>query len=239
MIQQDSAHTVSGQITVDATADDGSGTLRLSNAATSASYKLEFCPYPSPRPSPQQDQCTPVTEFNSDSAGKAKVDFHFPKDGVWAGIFVVVRDGTAEFVSGFNLPGTGTQYLSALKQASSITSGTGGINPGGDGLKSGSVTVNDSTAHVELQNAITDVTYTVTFCLNGGGSSCYQIGTLSTDSTGSGSTDIDLLQALGALPGLSGIFRLNRSEPLPNGGDAGGVQFMTAFVSGCQQVRCQ
>ncbi len=239
MIQQSGSHSVSGQIAVDLTADDGKGVLQLKNAATSASYALQFCPYPSPLPTAGlQDQCWAITDFTTDASGQAGVNFQFPKNGIWSGNFVAVRNGTAEFASGFNLPGSGVQFRADLHQASSITSGTGGMNPGGDALKNGSVTVTDNTAHVEVQNATVNVTYSVTYCMNGGGSSCWQVGSLSTDQTGSGKTDIDLAAALGTSD-QSGIFRLNRSEPLPSGGDAGGVQFMTAFVSGCPQVRCE
>ncbi len=231
MIKQDASSTVSGQIVVDAVADDGSGALQLTNAAASASYNLQFCPYPSPFPTASQDVCTQVTGFTTDASGKTSVTFKFPKSGVWAGIFVAVRNSVTEFVSGFNVPGTGEQYRSPLKQASSISSGTAGQNPGGDALKEGSVTVNDNTAHVELQNATVSVTYDVVFCLNGGGSSCWQIGTLSTDATGSGAVDIDLMARLGSITG-AGIFRLNRTYTLPNGTQVPAVQFMTAFVSG-------
>lgn len=218
-----------GMVTVDAAANDGSGRLQLSGAAAGATYSLQFCPYATAEPAPQQDSCMAVTNFATDSGGAATVNFKFPKSGVWSGIFVAVRGGNTEFASAFTLPGTGLQYHSALQQASSVTSGTGGMNPGGDALKSGSVSVKDNTAHVVLQNATISVTYTVIFCSNGGGSGCYQVGTISTDSTGSGSADIDLLSALGTYS-PPGIFRLNRSQPLPNGGDAGGVQFMTGFV---------
>ncbi len=229
MIQQSGNFSVSGQITVDPNANDGSGTLQLTNAANSGNYSLQFCPYPSPLPTAQQNPCTAITDFTTDNSGKAQVNFQFPKKGVWSGIFVAVRGDITEFASGFNLPGAGQQYRAALQQASSVTSGTGGINPGGDALKSGSVSVTDTTAHVVLQNATINVTYSVIFCGNGGGSSCYGIGSLTTDSTGSGTADIDLVKALGNFS-PPGIFRLDRSQPLPTGGDAGGVQFMTGFV---------
>jgi len=100
----------------------------------STSYALQYCPYPSPLPDAHQNACTTVIAFTTDAAGKANVNFQFPKNGIWAGIFAAVRNDTAEFVSGFNVPGSGQEYRSSLKQASSINSGTGGITPGGDGL---------------------------------------------------------------------------------------------------------
>lgn len=220
---------VSGLITVNAAADNGAGALQLKGAAASATYSLQFCPYTSSMPSGSDDSCMPVQDFTTDAAGQANLTFTFAKQGVWSGVFAAVRSNNAEFASGFNLPGTGSQYRSALQQASSVTSGTGGINPGGDALRSGSVSVTDNTAHVVLQNATVSVTYSVVYCGDGGGSSCYQVGTVSTDSTGGGTADINLLSALGAFS-PPGIFRLDRSQPLPNGGDAGGVQFMTGFV---------
>ncbi len=238
MIQQNGSGTVGGQITINAVADDGSGTLQLSHAAAMMSSALDYCPYPSPLPDAQQNACTTITAFTTDVAGAATVKFQFPQNGTWAGVFAVVRDNTAEFVSGFNAPGSGMQYRSSLKQASSINSGTAGETPGGDALKHGSVTVTDSTAHIALENATTDVTYTIIFCRNGGGSSCYQVGAISTDSTGSGASDIDLVKILGTLDN-TGIFRLNRTYTLSNGTQVPAVQFMTAFVSGCQQTRCE
>lgn len=237
MVRTDN-NSVSGQIVVDPSADDGSGTLKLSNAAPSVSYTLQFCPYPSPLPGPSPTRCFTVTTFNTDSAGAANANFTFPNKGTWAGVFAAVRNSTTEFVSAFLVPGSNKQYRSTMKSASSLNSNNGTIVPGGDGLRHGSVTVTNSTAHVELQNAIVSVTYDVIYCMNGGGSSCYSIGKLSTDGTGSGSVDIDLQSALGNSTN-AGIFRLDRTYTIPNGTQQTAVEFVTAFVAGCDQVRCE
>ena len=237
MIRSDN-DAVSGQIVVNPVADDGSGNLRLSNAAASSSYTLQFCPFPSAQPEASGNRCFTVTTFTTDSMGSATADFTFPKSGTWAGIFAATRNNATEFVSAFNIPGSGKQYRSTMKDAGSLNSNNGSFSPGGDGLRHGSVTVTDSMAHVELQNAIVSVTYNVIYCRNGGGSSCYSIGNLSTDATGSGSTDINLQSALGTSTD-AGIFRLDRTYTIVNGTQQTSVEFVTSFVSGCAQVRCE
>ncbi len=216
-----------GQVTVDATANNGSVALQLKGLQSMTSYAVNFCPFPGG----ESNGCFQITTFTADTSGNASASFTFPRVGNWAGVFTVTHNGTIEQASGFTYSVTTTDWRAALQRVSTIT---GGIGPnyqvGTDPLSSGSVSVAGSTATVQIQGAVPSSTYSVTFCANSGGSSCYNVGPVTTDGAGKGSATFNLLQTAVGNFTPPGIFNVGRTTPTSTGGSTGGIQFITGFV---------
>ncbi len=192
---------------------DGSGSATF-QVAENTTYNFTFCQYPS-----QEQGCPVLTTFTTDANGNAKISFQMPQKGTFVGEFVAETPNNAFYDSGFILPATGDMYLSPLVRASTVTGGIPNVVIGSEPLTSGQITANNSnTAHIAVQGAQPNNTYTVTFCFNTDGSSCWQAGTLKTDSAGNGSTDIGIINNNFD---YDGVFHLD---------DANGVQYITAFT---------
>ena len=225
LVPNDTTKAPVGSVTINANADDGSGNLSLNRVAPSTDFALEFCRFPKDLFGPGHgppDTCIPVTTFTSDTLGNVSVTFRFPQSGTYAGIFVVAENGTSEFSSGFNIPSNGTEYTAALQPESSITGGVQASNsnappPAVTTLTSGSVTVSASSATFTIAGAsLTNQTLLAVFCGNGDGSSCFNIGSLTTDANGNGSAVINLVTALGN-NNPPGVFLLEQNSPTGGG----------------------
>ena len=199
-----------GQITLNTT---GGGTVQLQSAAASMSYSVEFCQFPN-----GMSNCFSVGSASTDSSGNTQSSFTFSRSGTWAGIFLLQPSGGGTaFDSNFPVPGSGTQYQNPLQQAATISGGTPSFwgPDGSDPLSSGFVTITGNIAHITLNGALANASYTVNFCGNGGGSSCFaDLGKVSTDANGNGAADIDTMGR-----NIPGVFGLARSD--------GALQFIT------------
>ncbi len=194
---------------------DGSGTANFDTGfPQGTTWAFTFCPFPSS----DYRGCPAVTTIQGDGSTKP-VSFHFqmPQKGTFAGVFVIENPNYAFYDSGFLFPATGDQYLSPLVRASTVTGGIGNVVVGSKPLTSGQVTMNNSSkAHIVVQGAQPNTTYTVTYCLNAFGV-CQQAGTLATDSAGNGAADVGDTGS----QTFEGVYHLD---------DANGVQYITGFT---------
>ncbi|HET9697338.1 MAG TPA: hypothetical protein VFP40_10760 [Terriglobales bacterium] len=171
-----------GQITLKASA---SGTVQLQGAAASTQYAVNFCKFPD-----GTANCFSVGSVTTDASGNVNGTFTFSKSGVWVGIFSLQPgDGSTSYGSSFPNPSTAAQYLNPLQRASTVTGGLPSFwgSAGADPLTSGSITVVGTKAQITLTGAAPNASYSVSFCANGAGSSCFAgLGTITTDASGNG-----------------------------------------------------
>jgi len=171
-----------GQITLNST---GSGTVKLQSADASTAYSVQFCQFAN-----GTSNCMALGSVTTDASGNLQSSFTFGKSGTWAGIFELKpsNSGTS-FGSTFPTPSTADQYRNPLQKAADITGGLPAFwgTAGSDPLSSGVLTVSGSVAQITLTGAAPNSSYSVSFCGNGGGSSCYgDLGTVTTDGSGNG-----------------------------------------------------
>jgi hypothetical protein len=238
LMVQSTSSTVAGQITVNASADNGAGSLQLTKAATGTNYTLEFCEFPTPNavPNGQTNTCSDITMLTTDGSGNAQISFTMPK-GVWAGVFSVVRNNFGDFNSGFILPGAGQQYRAPFVPAlpnfqigrEDFNPATGRTQQTPDNQDDGSVTVSGTIAHLVLHNGIPLTAYRVSVCGNGDGSSCGGVGSFTTDASGSATTDIDLLKAMGSAGFQPWVFVVETQNTLTGTINSKGAVFVSGF----------
>lgn len=196
---------------------DGSGTAEFDTGfPQGTTWAFTFCPFPSP----DYRGCPAITTVNGDGSQKPiSFPFHMAQKGTLAGVFVIENPNYAFYDSGFLFPATGDQYLSPLVRAGTVSGGIGSVVVGSEPLTSGQVTMNNSSAaHIVVQGAQPNITYAVTYCFVTDGSSCFQVGSLSTDASGNGTTDIS--DSAGSQT-FEGVYYLS---------DANGVQYITGFT---------
>jgi hypothetical protein len=196
-----------GQVTVNSTANNGFGTVQVTNFSMVTTYVLQFCPYPQ-----AFTNCMNVTSVTTDASGNATTNFTFPQKGTFAGSFQLVSTSGGQ-VAATGAGSTGTNFMSALLPASSIT---GGINQTtGSAPGSGSITVTNTMGHLALTGTLPNHTFNVEACSLFLSTACTRLANVTTDAQGNLSTDIGSIQAAGW-----SVFRLT---------DANGVQLISAF----------
>jgi hypothetical protein len=164
-----------GTVAVDATANDGRGTVQVSGASPSSSYELRFCMQGAPSPT---SNCFHVADYGTDANGTATVNFQVSQKGSFTGAFFVFKDAAAQYSSGVNTFASGTSFHAVLLPVSSSTSGGGSASASGQA------------AHVTLNGALPNHNYQAMLC---GLSSGCQTGTaLATDAQGNGAADMQL-----------------------------------------------
>ncbi len=212
---------VSGQVVI---AQNGSGTMAISGATPSSAFGIEFCPFADPNAA-----CDVVGTASSNSSGNISASFTMHSGG-YAGIFELLSGTTIAYESAFNVPAAGSTLQAPLIRASTVGAGFGGLTGQGfgvgtDPLKIGSVTLGTGTSvHIALTGAVPNKQYGITWCRNNVGSSCFAIGLLTTDATGSFSGDFDLTQSsLGTGTLEAGAFYLGSEEPAA-------MQFVQGFT---------
>ncbi len=211
MLANDGSARVAGQVVIN---QNGTGTANVSGALANTSYNLQFCPF-----ADMNGTCNTLTTATSSMAGAVSASFTVPGHGGFTGIFQLASGSMVGFVSAFNVPANGSTLQAALVRASTVTNGFGvltqnGLGVGFDPLTSGLVNVsNGDTAHVQLQGAVANASYDVTFCRNGGGSSCFGIGGINTDAAGNGTADLSLSSGLGTGTYEAGAFVISSGKP--------------------------
>ena len=197
-----------GQVTVDTSANDGTGTLQLNNTGF-MNVELQFCPQG------VNAACSNITAFSSDASGNATVNFTFPEKGTFAGVWQVVNSGCSSGCqdAASTIGDTGVGFKSAMLPAGSITGGIGqatGSTPG-----SGTMTVTNAVAHVTLSGSTATHTFHVALCGAPQGLGCASLSDVTTDASGNVSADVGSIQPFG-----SSVFLVS---------DSAGVEYVSAF----------
>ncbi len=175
-----------GQVTINASANNGAGTVSVHNVDAAKTYALAFCPQ-------SGAACIALGSFTTDASGSASFNFTFPKAGTWAGAFqlsggsVAIADGLIGGASG----GLGLQ--APLYPVKSVTTGIAVLPEGKLGsepLSSGQLTINNGIVTASLMGAAPNNTYSYVYVLgyaSYGGSSDYgTLTTFTTDANGNG-----------------------------------------------------
>lgn len=179
------------------------GDIRIDSTGNNqrVTYTVQFCPYPATTFS----SCMDLGTFTTGSSGNSTFTTHFPKSGNWAGIFRI-RDGNNIQTE---TAGSTTTFNASVMQWVSAANGVGSSYPG-----SGTLTVANGMAHVNLRGVAPNTTYNFTVSYMGGSSS-YQVGSITTDASGNATADISLTNSGAA---AVAIFSLSSS----NGGYTSG-----------------
>ncbi len=200
-------------------------------AMPSRTYGVEFCSFAT-----GTGGCFAIGSFTTGSNGEAEVQLPFPQHGVFAGVFVLTRDGQSQFVSGFTVPVDSlsnakdegeeqqTEGFEVDLQRVSTVNGELGANfgsSGADPLGSGRVEVedenessgkeeneNEGPVEVKVVGAAATATYGVEFCRFGvGPGGCVAVGSFTTDMQGNAEVDF----AFPLAGTFDGIFVLTRN----------------------------
>ncbi len=194
-----------GTIVVDATADDGAGTIAVTGLTPASTYNVSFCPYAA--------ACIAVAQFTTDAQGNVKLQFKFPRAGTWSGIFELVNPASNQTIFSGTIAGVGAPKIAAhFVRAAAVTGGLGTYNLGNDPLGWAVITVDsDNNTTMEVHGAAAGVSYQVVQCVAtpGAGADCQPVGALITDSTGFGTAGF-ALQA--SDPSVFIILRNNAAE---------------------------
>lgn len=182
------SQSAEGQITVDTTADDGAGTVQITNTggnvAANQNLILQFCPYPQ-----NYSNCVNVASFATDSSGKASANFTLPSKGTFAGAFQILNNGNQYLVTA-SAATNAVNFKSAELPAASVN---GGINhTTGNAAGSGSVVVTGTMAHLVLSGTSPSHAFQISVCgING---NCNVLATVASDAKGNVSADVTLPQ---------------------------------------------
>jgi hypothetical protein len=196
-----------GTITLDTTANNGSGNSQVHSLPPNSTLFLQFCPYPQ-----AFTGCSTITSFASDATGAASFGFILPSQGTFSGVFQI-DDGSGNQVAATATASTGVNFKSALLPAATITGGiqqTTGNSPG-----SGTAVVTGTMAHITLTGALPSHTFNTAVCSVFLQTPCAALANITTNAQGNASADVGSIQPAGW-----SVFRVS---------DANGVQFVTAF----------
>ncbi len=153
-----------GRIVTNPSANDGHGTVTLTNAVTmTMAHTVDFCPYAS-------GGCPiRVAEVTADANGNGSANFTFPQKGTFAGVFrVLSQDGRLRLDSGMFTPAQATQIFHLVKSANVTPLPSTWAPLGSDPLDSGAITINGTaptaTARLELHRAAPNMEYGLVEC---------------------------------------------------------------------------
>jgi hypothetical protein len=184
-----------GTFTLNAGANNGSGTVQIDPGSAPANSNLAifFIPFSS---TSSQNRIT-VATFMSDANAGANATFQFPLKGSFAGTFIIDLQGGGDyFLVGENGFSSGTSFAAPLVPASTIYAGFGGPTGSGN-AGTGKVTVTGgcdfgscASVQVSLNGAISNYIYQVEVC--GNVQHCTPLGALPTDKQGNASASFSL-----------------------------------------------
>lgn len=172
-----------GAVVVDATANDGKGTLQIGGGVANSSYALYFCGAGAPSAT---GDCFQITSYATDASGSANLSFQIPASaagtlgssgGRFSGAFFVFKDGVPQFGGGENTSVSGASFRASML-------------PVADTNGSGTVLVTGQTAHFTVTGAKPNASFQTIECAVGGG--CDAITLLTTDDKGNGTVDLTL-----------------------------------------------
>ena len=153
-------------------------------------YAIQFCViFDSP------EQCHAVTSVTTDASGNARKNFTFPIKGTFAGVFFFSRKNFPnELLSAFQQDSPDSFYNAHLHRirAFGYSRFNNQIGPQGtDPLKNGTIVHHDfSFFRVTLAGAKPSTTYTIQFCTYGSEGGCPFLGSVRTDHSGNGHSDV-------------------------------------------------
>ena len=170
-----------GAVTVNAQAENGSGTLQTSGGQPATSYQLQFCDAPG--------DCRAITTYTTDANGAANVSFQIAPGtsgtpGHYVGSLLVFQNGNVIYDSGADAQASGVSF------AAPLIPGLPENPPGG-----GSVSISGQTLHVVLSGVPPNLNYEVLPCaFTPAGLVCNSFGTVTVnvDGQGNGAKDFAL-----------------------------------------------
>jgi len=205
----------------------GQYALTLAGGSSADTYTARFCPFAAA-------SCTTLTDppmFRN--SGGVQFVGTFPGHGASSGEFIISKNGADASATGFTVPNdraslNGDAMQAQLVRASEISGGLGAqaqFGIGTDPLTSGSAVVSQPAATVKttVGGASALTTYTVSYC-DPAGAKCVELGTLTTDASGSGSASISVSPAQSPGNANSGQFKLSRN------GANGPLEFVSGFI---------
>jgi len=177
-----------GTVTVDDSANDGRGTLKITGSQANTSYEFRFCSGSDTQP--VTTSCTSIVSYSTDASGSANVMFQVPpgpssSSGYHVGSFYVFNNGNAVYVGGANAQTAGTSFRAAVLPQCCVN-----LPPGG-----GSVSASGQSIHVALTGVPASMSYEVLLCApTPAGIRCNSFGTntVDVDAQGNGAKDFSL-----------------------------------------------
>lgn len=173
-------------------------------------WQLRFCDMPVASGA----QCIAITTVTTDANGVAQKDFTFPANGASSGVFFLSRNGIDDFLSGVQQDNS-SFYTSRLQPLAAL--GYGNTKdfgqPGNDPMTNGQVVHHDFTMfHIQVTGAKPLSSYEVSFCSRiPGRTGCKALGSVSTDTNGNGSTEVQFSSSTNQNSTLqAGAFLLSR-----------------------------
>lgn len=202
-----------GQIQVNASANNGAGTLTLQGAPQSASMTLRFQPFDADTYGNGAAPAYDITTVTTDASGNAQVNFQYPKSGVFFGAFRLMQGTTAVADSGYTYTTT-PDFHASIQRASTVNDVNWSpvFTVGNDQVTSGSLNVHGSNLTIQVAGAVPNSRYDVSMCPNGEGSGCYQVASFNTDASGAASASADLTGTYTPAGETFYIFRGNALE---------------------------
>jgi hypothetical protein len=204
-----------GQVTVDASANNGVGNVQISNGlGLTSTQALQFCPFGGSFINCITIPVTPATIGSN---------FQFPSTGAFSGVFQVLENGQQSLVTSMGGT-TGVSFQAALLPVSTITFGIGtttGVNTimgtltGAAPISSGSVMVTGQTIHVVINGTTPSQTFSVSTCTAFGTSACQTVGSVVSNTTGSVVADVAPSPS-----GFAGVVLIS---------DSAGAEFVSGF----------
>lgn len=197
LVSNEHSQVVVGQVTVDATANNGDTEVKLNQVIVNTHFWVKFCPFGN-----GNQNCLTVGDFTTDASGNADTHLQFPQAGTWAGVFSLGMksdfDPRSEATyltepDAYSGNFSSTQsYRVALLPENNLSGGFDGVPTQPASISSGFVTETGQTLHVEVHGVQPNTTYDVGYCPNGiFGSGCNEFlnNTFTTDASGNGSLD--------------------------------------------------
>jgi hypothetical protein len=173
----------------------------INGALANSTYAVLFCSF-----STGLAACSTVAQVTTNGQGNGEGNMSLA-GGPFAGIFLVQRAGTNQFVTGF--PNGQQGFKVSLEPAGAISGGLGaGFSLGTDTLREGSVTVQPGVNRAQVDGAAASATYAITFCRFGAGAAgCVAAGTLTTNTEGDGQTQLSFAPSAP----VAGVFVFSRT----------------------------
>src|SRR5207248_5107490 len=138
---QGNGNQITGQIQVNASSNNGAGTLTLTGAPANASLTLQFCPFDPDTYGKGGAPCYNVTTVMTDASGTSSSTFQYPKTGVFFGRFVLMQGTTEIAEDGFTYTTTPDFHASIQRAAGVSDVDWSTFTLGNDPITSGSFSV--------------------------------------------------------------------------------------------------
>jgi hypothetical protein len=169
----------------------GEVNIQLTSAPANQTFNVEFCQFPSTSfDAASGNGCFIVTTLSTSATGTTQMTFPFPQRGAFAGQFFF-NTGSATASDSLSteasaLTGTMTAQLVAMSLANGGVMGDS-VNSQ-DQLASGTVSAASGQVTITVSGAVANASFVVTECSTDATVACQAVTTLTTDTTGNGTT---------------------------------------------------